>query len=127
MNMSRLPEKVSKAWDDKKGPIIFSTVDANGLPNAIYATCVSKFDEETLVVADNYFDKTKKNILAGSKGSILFITSEDKAYQVKGTIEYCKDGDIFDDMKKWNSEQHPGHAAVALKVEEVYSGGEKLL
>jgi len=125
--MSRLPENVSKAWDDKKGPIIFSTVDANGVPNAIYATCVSKFDEETLVVADNYFDKTQRNIFAGSKGSILFITNEDKAYQVKGTIEYCKDGDIFDDMKKWNSEKHPGHAAAALKVEEVYSGGEKLL
>jgi len=125
--MSRLPENVSKAWDDKKGPIILTTVDKNGVPNAIYATCVSKFDEETLVVADNYFDKTQRNILAGSKGSILFITNEDKAYQVKGTIEYCKDGDVFDDMKKWNPEQHPGHATVALKVEEVYSGAEKLL
>jgi predicted pyridoxine 5'-phosphate oxidase superfamily flavin-nucleotide-binding protein len=125
--MSTLPEIVSKAWDDQKGPIIFSTVDANGMPNAIYATCVSKFDEETLVIADNYFNKTQSNILAGSKGSILFITSEDKAYQVKGTIEYCKDGALFDDMKKWNPEKHPGHAAAALKVEEVYSGGEKLL
>ena len=125
--MSKLPENVSQAWDDKKGPIIFSTVDANGMPNSIYATCVSKFDEETLVVADNYFNKTQSNILAGSKGSILFITNEDKAYQVKGTIEYHKDGDVFDYMKKWNSEKHPGHAAAALKVEEVYSGGEKLL
>jgi uncharacterized protein len=125
--MSRLPDDVSKAWDDKKGPIIFSTVDSNGMPNSIYATCVSKFDEETLVVADNYFDKTQKNILIGSNGSILFITNDDKAYQVKGTIEYHKDGDIFNDMKEWNPEQHPGHAAVALKVEEVYSGAKKLL
>ncbi len=29
--------------------------------------------------------------------------------------------------KKWNPEKHPGHAAAALKVEEVYSGAEKLL
>jgi len=125
--MSRLPENVSKAWDDKKGPIIFSTVDANGVPNAIYAGCMNKFDEETLVVADNYFNKTQSNIFAGSKGSILFITNEDKSYQIKGTIEYHKDGVIFDDMKKWNPEKLPGHAAAALKVEEVYSGGEKLL
>jgi len=125
--MSKLPENVSKAWDDKQGPIIFTTVDTNGVPNAIYATCVSKFDEETLVVADNYFDKTQRNILAGSKGSILFITNEDKSYQIKGTIEYHKDGVIFDDMKKWNPEKLPGHAAAALKVEKVYSGGEKLL
>ena len=124
--MSTLPENVSKAWDQKKGPLILTTVNANSVPNAIYATCVSKFDEETLVVANNYFDKTQSNILAGSKGSILFITEDGKAYQVKGTIEYHKEGAIFEDMKKWNPEKHPGHAAAALKVEEVYSGSEKL-
>lgn len=125
--MSALPEIVSQAWDNRKGPVIFSTVDENAVPNAIYATCVNKFDEETLVIADNYFDKTRKNILAGSKGSILFMTNEDKAFQVKGTIEYLKKGDIFDNMKVWNPQQHPGHAATALKVEEVYSGAEKIL
>ena len=124
--MSKLPERVSKAWDEHKGPVILTTVDESAVPNSIYATCVRKFDEETLVVADNYFDKTRSNILAGSKGSILFITEEDKAYQVKGTIEYLKEGPVFDDMKKWNPEKHPGHAAAALKVEEVYSGSEKL-
>ncbi len=30
-------------------------------------------------------------------------------------------------MKKWNPKKHPGHAAAALKVEEVYTGAEKLL
>ena len=125
--MSVLPEEVSKAWDERKGPIIFTTVDENEVPNAIYATCVNKFDEETIVIADNYFDKTRKNILAGSKGSILFITNVGKAFQVKGAIEYHKEGDIFEDMKKWNPKQHPGHAAAVLKAEEVYSGAEKLL
>ena len=124
--MSVLPKKVSKAWDERKGPVIFATVDGNGVPNVIYATCVNKFNEDTIVIADNFFDKTQKNILAGSKGSILFITNEDKSFQVKGSIEYHKEGDIFEDMKKWNSKQLPGHAAAVLKVEEVYSGSEKL-
>lgn len=125
--MSVLPEKVSKAWDEWKGPVIFATVDGNGVPNAIYVTCVNKFNEDTIVIADNFFDKTRKNILAGSKSSILFITNEEKAFQVKGSIEYHKEGDIFEDMKKWNPKRHPGHAAAVLKVEEVYSGSEKLL
>lgn len=55
-----MPEKVSKAWDERKGPVIFATVDENGVPNAICATCVSKFDDDTIVIADNYFDKTRK-------------------------------------------------------------------
>ena len=125
--MPVLPEDVRKAWDNRKGPVIFSTVDKNAVPNAIYATCVNLFDEDSIVVADNYFDKTRNNILAGSKGSILFITEADKAFQVKGTLEYHKEGDVFEDMKTWNPQQHPGHAAAVLKVEEVYSGAEKLL
>jgi predicted pyridoxine 5'-phosphate oxidase superfamily flavin-nucleotide-binding protein len=125
--MSVLPEEVSKAWEERKGPIIFTTVDKSEMPNAIYATCVNKFAEDTIVIADNYFDKTRKNILERSKGSILFITNEGKAYQIKGTIEYHKEGDIFEDMKKWNPKKHPGNAAAALKVQEVYSGASKLL
>lgn len=124
--MSVLPENVSKAWAERKGPIIFATVGGNGVPNAIYATCVSKFNEDTIVIADNFFDKTRKNILAGSKGSVLFITGEDEAFQLKGTIEYHTEGVAFEDMKKWNPKQHPGNAAAVLKVEEVYSGSEKL-
>jgi len=125
--MKKLPEQVSNAWDNRKGPIIFATVNGKGEPNAIYATCVSRFNEGTIVVADNFFDKTRRNILSGCKGSILFITNEDKSYQIKGSVDYHKDGPVFDNMKKWNPAKHPGHAAAAIKVEEVYSGAEKLL
>jgi hypothetical protein len=125
--MAKLPKTVSEAWDNHVGAIVFTTVSKDGTANSIYATCVSKYDEETLVVADNYFDKTQKNILSGSKGVILFITEDNKAYQVKGSIQYCMEGAIFEDMKKWNPEKHPGHAAAALKVEEVYKGAERLI
>jgi uncharacterized protein len=125
--MAVLPEKVSKEWENREGPIILTTVDKDGNPNAIYATCVSKFSEDIIVVANNYFSKTLDNIFAGSKGSLLFITKEGTSYQIKGTIDYHKKGLIFDDMKKWNPTKLPGHAAAALKVEEVYSGAEKLL
>ncbi|MDA3788741.1 MAG: pyridoxamine 5'-phosphate oxidase family protein [Desulfobacula sp.] len=125
--MAALPEEVSKAWENRKGPIILSTVNKEGIPNSIYATCVSIYSGDTLVVANNYFSKTLKNIEDNSKGSILFITKEGKSYQVKGSIEYHKDGPVFDDMKKWNPKKHPGHGATALKVEEAYSGAEKLL
>ena len=86
---------------------------------------MSKLSEEIIVIADNHFDKTRKNIFSGSKGSILFITNEDKSFQVKGTIEYHKEDKLFEDMKKWNPTKHPGHAATTLKVEEVYSGSIK--
>lgn len=125
--MALLPEEVSKAWENRKGPIILTTVSKAGTPNSIYVTCVSKYSEDTLVIANNYFSKTLKNIEAGSSGSILFITPENISYQVKGRIEYHTDGPLFEDMKRWNPEKHPGHAATALKVQAVYKGAEQLL
>jgi predicted pyridoxine 5'-phosphate oxidase superfamily flavin-nucleotide-binding protein len=125
--MSVLPEIVSQAWDKRQGPIVLATVDAAGTPNIIYATCVRKYSEDKLVVADNYFSKTRANLKAGCKGALLFITEGGKAYQVKGTFEYLTAGAIYDDMKTWLDPKHPGHAAVVLHVEQVFNGATQLL
>ena len=125
--MALLPESVRDAWEHRDGPVVLTSMDSAGVPNAIYASCVSMFGDDKLVVADNYFSKTRANILSGSRGTILFITEEGKAYQVKGSLEYHTDGKVFEDMKKWNPKEHPGHAAVAMNAEEAYSGAEKLL
>jgi len=52
---------------------------------------------------------------------------DNKAFQIKGELSYHKSGPIFEHMKTWNPDKHPGHAAAALTVSEVYSGAEKLL
>ncbi len=125
--MAALPQQVIEAWEQHTGPVVLTTVSTTGIPNSIYATCVGRFDAERIVVADNYFDKTRANIKAGSYGSLLFIVGDDSAYQIKGRLEYHTSGPVFDDMKSWNPEKHPGHAAVAIVAEEVYSGAERLL
>ncbi len=124
--MPDLPSEVSAAWKNRQGPVIFATVDESGLPNAIYATCVGLWGGDTLVVADNYFDKTRKNVLRGGRGALLFMTKDNKAYQVKGRLTYHRSGPVYEDMKTWNPPEHPGHAAAALMVEEAYSGGKRL-
>ena len=125
--MATMPESVKNAWNDRQGPITFATVNDEGVPNIIYATCVNTHGDDTIVVADNYFQKTRRNIQTGSEGSVLFITKENKSFQIKGPITYHTDGEIFDAMKQWNPKEHPGHAAAALTVNEIYSGAEKLV
>lgn len=124
--MTSIPDSVRAAWADHDGPIVLTTVDASGVPNSIYATCVREYDAATMVVADNYFQKTRANILAGSRGALLFLTKAGRSYQLKGRLEYHTAGPVFDAMKTWNSPKHPGVAAAALRVEEVYSGAERL-
>ena len=125
--MPQLPADVKDAWEKRNGPAIFTTVNEETMPNTIYVTCIGLYDDSTVLIADNYFDKTRHNIHAGSKGSLLFMTEDNKTYQIKGTLGYHTSGPLFDHMKSWNPEKHPGHAAAALAVEEVYSGSEKLL
>ncbi len=122
----KVPETIKEAWEKREGPVVLATVDGEGGPNVIYASCVGLYGDEAVVVADNYFDKTKKNIQAGSKGAILFMTSDKKAYQVKGTFKYHASGPVFEDMKKWNPPRLPGHGAVALEIAEAYSGAQRL-
>jgi predicted pyridoxine 5'-phosphate oxidase superfamily flavin-nucleotide-binding protein len=124
--MPSLPEQVKAAWNDRDGAVVLATVDPQGVPNAIYATCVSLHGDDTVVIADNYFNKTQQNIAAGSRGAVLFITKQKKSFQVKGRIEYHTAGPVFDEMKGWNPSKYPGRAAAAIKAEEVYSGGNRL-
>ncbi|NLB54531.1 MAG: pyridoxamine 5'-phosphate oxidase family protein [Lentisphaerae bacterium] len=125
--MAKLTQELLDAWDNRDGPIIFATVDKTNKPNIIYASCLGRDGDDGLVVADNYFDKTRQNILAGTLGAILFRTTDKKTYQVKGSVEYYTSGPIYNEMKKWNPSQHPGHAAAVLRVESVYQGARRLI
>ena len=125
--MKKLPESVRAAWAQREGPVVLATADAAGAPNAIYATCVQEYGDDTIVIADNYLKKTRANILAGSKGALLFITKERKSYQLKGSFAYHTSGSVFEAMKRWNPATLPGHAAVTLKIERIYCGDLQLL
>ena len=126
--MSTLPDIVDKALDDREGPAIFTTVSEAGIPNSVYVGFVHKSGEDKLVVVDNFFHKTRENLFAGSKASLLFITKEGKSFQVKGSVDYETSGEIYDDMKNnWLDAKYPGHAAVVLNADEAFSGAEQLL
>lgn len=122
----KMPETVTEAWGRREGPVILATASNEGTPNIIYVTCVRLQGDGRLVVADNYFDKTRRNIKDGSRGAALFMTNDNKAYQLKGVLEYHDAGPVYEDMKKWNPPTHPGHGAAVLVVEEAYSGSNRL-
>ena len=125
--MAQLPQELIEAWHERQGPVIFTTVAPDGTPNAIYATCVARFGDDRIVVADNYFHKTRQNLFDGSSGALLFMTKDGSAYQVKGPLEYDTEGEVYADMKRWNPDRHPGHGAAALVANAVYKGSRQLL
>ncbi len=125
--MNKLPEPVLKAWEAREPICVLTTVAPDGTPNSIYVGIVGRYDDSTFFVANNYFHKTKDNILAGSKASLLFLTKERKAFQIKGSIELQDSGPIFDEMKRINPEKYPGHSAAVLRVRNIFSGSEQII
>ena len=81
---------------------------------------------EHIIIADNYFDKTKANILSTGIASVLFITKEGRSYQLKGTMSYHRDGPFYDFMMEVTPPKFPRRAAVVLHATEIYSGSERL-
>jgi predicted pyridoxine 5'-phosphate oxidase superfamily flavin-nucleotide-binding protein len=124
--IEQLPGEVVKAWEEREGPVVLATVDGNGKPNAIYATIVKRMADGRLAVADNFFDKTLANIRAGSRASILFITNARKSYQVKGSIEYCTQGPLYEEMLGWADPRHPRKGVAVLNSEEIFRGKDRL-
>jgi predicted pyridoxine 5'-phosphate oxidase superfamily flavin-nucleotide-binding protein len=118
---------LAQAWEDREGYAILATVDANKKPNIIYVGEVHYVPGEGIIVADNYFHKTRVNIQNGTEGAFLFLTKDRKAYQVKGPLSYHTQGPIFEKMRAEHDPKRPGVAAALLQIKEVYSGAERLL
>ena len=123
----KITENLKKEWENREKAIVLTTVSSAGVPNSIYATCNALYNDDTILVANNYFDKTLKNIENGGVVTVLFITTEGKSYQIKGTAKHKTSGAEFDNMKSWNPEKLPGVGVAIIDIEEIYSGAEKLL
>ncbi|HEY3332263.1 MAG TPA: pyridoxamine 5'-phosphate oxidase family protein [Capsulimonadaceae bacterium] len=125
--MPRIPDKVFNALQDHNAPSIFATTSPDGNPNAIYVMLVKTDNPEIVLLNDSVFTKTRENILTGSRGAVVFLTADHKAYQIKGSLKYHTDGPLFEYMRSQVDATHARVAAVELLVDEVYEGAEKLL
>lgn len=122
-----LTAELKQAWDNRNKAIVLTTVSTDGVPNSIYATCNERYNDDTILVANNFFDKTLKNIESTGKATVLFITNDDKSFQIKGAVKHYTSGAEFENMKSWNPTQLPGHGVAVIDIEEVYSGAKKLI
>ena len=125
--VQHLSPEVIEGWSEREGPVVVTTVDAEGVPNSIYASIVHLSADGRISVADNYFDKTAANIARGTPVAVLFITKNKKAYQIKGQFDYHTDGPLYEEMLVWADPKHPRKGVALLNPDAVYHGSEKLL
>jgi predicted pyridoxine 5'-phosphate oxidase superfamily flavin-nucleotide-binding protein len=86
---------------------------------------VKILDDETLMLADNFFNKTATNLAENPKISILcYDPQTSKSFQIKGSAKVHKEGQIYEDMRDFVhsiNDKLPAKAAVVVKIEEIFN------
>jgi uncharacterized protein len=119
--MQKLLDKVSFA--------ILATSTKNGIPNAVPIGAKKIIDSETVLVSDQFFNKTIINLRDNPTASLTFWEGHE-GYQLKGTVAIETSGDRFDETARWIEERSAevgfplkSKGAIILKVEEIYGIG----
>ncbi|NMB77806.1 MAG: flavin-nucleotide-binding protein [Methanomicrobiales archaeon] len=112
-----------------------ATSAQDGTPNVVPIGAFKVLDDSTLLISDQYFNKTAKN-LAGNKKVALSWWGDKAGFQIKGTVTIYTDGEIFTQDVAWvkgiKASLNP-KAALVLKITDVYSirpgpdAGKKIL
>ena len=123
--MVKIPVRVRIAINEGN-QFSLATSTKKGKPNVIYIGYLKLIDDETVLIADNYFKKTKNNLLQNNQLAFVVLDEKAGSYQIKGRTEYLTKGKYYDEVQKWCKEKHPRKAAVILHVKEVYEGAKRL-
>ncbi len=125
----KIPEHIKDVIANQKVHVL-STSSRDGKPNTIYLTFLRIRDDEHVLIADNKFFKTEKNLKENPVLSFLVMDEKNrKAYQLKGRTEMYTEGEIFQETVRWVKERKPDlvpKAAVLMEVEEIYSGADRI-
>ena len=123
--MARLTVEVKKAVSQQEVfPVATSNQDR--IPNVVYIKYLKVIDDQTVLIADNYLNKTRDNILNNGKITFAVLDGDKGSYQIKGTAERLEKGSMYDEVQNWVPERLPRTAAVVMNVEEIYNGAERI-
>lgn len=108
----------------EKNLVFIATSSKDGIPNVVPVGFARPIDDETILIADNYLKKTRKNLDENPKLSLIVQDAKSFPFQIKGTVEIFESGKYFDEVTEWAqnvmTELEP-KSAILFKVEEIYS------
>lgn len=118
--MIQIPPAVKELLE--KSIVAFGTCDKHLRPNVIAVTGIIATGPNQVLITDNFFNKTYKNILDNSQVTLAFWDiSGDHAYQLKGNAQYMTSGDWKKRIDKLPNPNHLARkGAVLVNVIEIW-------
>ncbi len=126
--MASLNERMKEIFS-KQGVLVLGTADLKGVPNVVPVGAIKILDDETILVSDQFFRKTLKNLKENPKVAISFWeTGKGEGYQIKGKATIHTKGKIYEETVEWVRQYgekigHPlkSKGAIVIKITAIYS------
>lgn len=124
--MAKMTERMKEIFE-KQETLVLATASKDGIPNVVPINAKKIVDEETLLISDQFFQKTLRNL---QENPHVAITLWDKleGYQIKGTVTIETAGTRYEETARWidaigKKLNLPLHSkgAVIVKIEEIYN------
>lgn len=115
--------------------IYMATCSKDGTPNVAPMGAFKLMDDETMLISDQYMNKTLRNLEENPKVALSY-WGEKGGFQIKGTVTIHRGDKIFEDDVAWVKSMRPTlnpKSALVVKITDVYSikpgpdAGKKLL
>jgi len=123
--MAKMTDRMMEVF--KKVPTaILATATGDGAPNAVPIGAKKIIDAETILISDQFFNKTLANLKANPKVAVTFWEGHE-GYQLKGTATIETSGPRFEETAKWIEDMGAkvgfplkSKGAVIVKIDEIY-------
>ncbi len=123
--MAQMTERMIEVFN-KVPTAILATATADGTPNAVPVGAKKIIDNETILISDQFFNKTLANLKANPKVAVTYWEGHE-GYQLKGTITIETSGERYEETAAWIEEMGnkagfplKSKGAVILKIDEIY-------
>ncbi len=121
-----IPNRVQEIIE--KADLAWVGTCSDDIPNVNIVGFFKVISDNEMLLADNYFYKTRKNLIKNPKIA-LTVKNPDKltSYQLKGDAKIIEEGDLYEEMKEWVSAEKvsnrelPKKAAVKINVKQIYN------
>ncbi|UCH08876.1 MAG: pyridoxamine 5'-phosphate oxidase family protein [Deltaproteobacteria bacterium] len=123
--MAKLNQRMKEIFEKQK-TIALATATKEGIPNVVPVGMKKIIDDETILISDQYLNKTLKNMEANHRVAIA-IWDKSEGYQIKGTVSTEMSGPRFEETARWVEERGKSinkplrsKGALILKITEIY-------
>jgi predicted pyridoxine 5'-phosphate oxidase superfamily flavin-nucleotide-binding protein len=123
--MAKMTDRMKEVFT-KVPAVVLATATADGTPNAVPVGAKNIIDDETILMSDQFFNKSLANLKANPKVSVMFWEGHE-GYQLKGTITIETSGPLYEQTAKMIEEMGnktgfplKSKGIVLLKIDEIY-------